>query len=420
MKKLKSILCSVLAMSVLLSGCIKDNVNESIGTLNPEISLYTLRSLYKNSDLQLNESSLQGAQYIKAVVVSRVENKNLPENTLAVQNIWRNQRRGILVEVPNASEFKFGDSVQINISGSKLIKKDGLLVLSVDNNQQLKVYSSGNNIAPLPVAVSSLKSKFDEFESTYIDITADVEPEPAAGTALKGDKILMDGDKNEITLHTQDNATFAGQSIAPSASFRGIAFKEGEKLQVRMQSYADMAYASGKLYVGWPETFDAVDASVKGSYDMKDKNAVSFPTGQWYLYQAILGNTAGRDRIVSGKNAIRMQQNLNVDGYVQMNFDVPNGASKVTIWYGSYWTDRSSTFKLEYSTDNGKTWTQTGAAISDAHTTTESMNSKQAVFLMNIQGAVRFRVTKLGLGTSNNVINNGRLGLDDIAIYKSY
>jgi len=181
-----------------------------------------------------------------------------------------------------------------------------------------------------------------------------------------------------------------------------------------------MAYASGKLYAGWPETFDAVDASVKGSYDMKDKNAVSFPTGQWNLYQAILGTTAGRDRIVSGKNAIRMQQNLSVDGYVQMNFDVPNGASKVTLWYGSYYTDRSCTFKLEYSTDGGTTWKQTGEPISDAHTTTESMNSKQAVFLMNIQGPVRFRVTKLGLGTSNNVINNGRLGLDDIAIYKSY
>ncbi len=153
---------------------------------------------------------------------------------------------------------------------------------------------------------------------------------------------------------------------------------------------------------------------------MKDKNAVSFPTGQWNLYQAILGTTAGRDRIVSGKNAIRMQQNLSVDGYVQMNFDVPNGASKVTLWYGSYYTDRSCTFKLEYSTDGGTTWKQTGEPISDAHTTTESMNSKQAVFLMNIQGPVRFRVTKLGLGTSNNVINNGRLGLDDIAIYKSY
>lgn len=410
---------AVLAMSTLLTNC-KEDINESIGELNPEISLYTLRSLYKNTDLQLNESSALGAKYVKALVVSRAENKNLPENTIAVQNIWRNQRRGILVEVADASQFKFGDSIQINIDGAKLVKKSGLMVLSSVKNQQVNVFASNKNVAPLPVSVANLKAKFEEFESTYIDVTAEVDPEPAAGTALKGDKILMDGDKNEIILHTQDNAAFAAQAIAPSASFRGIAFREGDKLQIRMQDYSDMAYASGKLYAGWPETFEALDASLKGSYDMGEKNDVSFSTGQWRLYQAILGTTAGKDRIVSGKNAIRMQQNLSVDGHVQMNFDVPNGASKVTIWYGSYWTDRSCTFKLEYSTDQGATWVQTGESITDAHTTTESMNSKQAVFLMNIQGAVRFRITKLGLGTSNNVINNGRLGLDDIAIYKSY
>lgn len=419
MKKLKLVMWAVLAMSTLLMGC-KEDINEAIGELNPEISLYTLRSLYKDADLQLNESNALGAKYIRALVVSKAENKNLPENTIAVQNIWRNQRRGVLVEVADASKFKFGDSVQINIDGTKLMRKEGILLLSTVDNQQVSVYSSNNSVSPLAVSVENLKSRFDEFESTYIDVTADVEPEPETGAVLKGDKILIDGDKNEITLHTEDNATFATKPIAPSASFRGIAFRQDDKLQIRMQDYSDMAYASGKLYAGWPETFDAVDASVKGSYDMKDKNDVVFPTGQWKLYQAILGTTAGRDRIVSGKNAIRMQQNLSVDGHVQMNFDVPNGASKVTLWYGSYYTDRSCTFKLEYSTDQGATWLQTGEPITDAHPTSESLNAKQAVFLMNVQGAVRFRITKLGLGTSNNVINNGRLGLDDIAIYKSY
>ncbi|MDM1293861.1 hypothetical protein HX021_06075 [Sphingobacterium sp. N143] len=419
MKKLKLVMWAVLAMSTLLMGC-KEDINEAIGELNPEISLYTLRSLYKDADLQLNESNALGAKYIRALVVSKAENKNLPENTIAVQNIWRNQRRGVLVEVADASKFKFGDSVQINIDGTKLMRKEGILLLSTVDNQQVSVYSSNNSVSPLAVSVENLKSRFDEFESTYIDVTADVEPEPETGAVLKGDKILIDGDKNEITLHTEYNATFATKPIAPSASFRGIAFRQDDKLQIRMQDYSDMAYASGKLYAGWPETFDAVDASVKGSYDMKDKNDVVFPTGQWKLYQAILGTTAGRDRIVSGKNAIRMQQNLSVDGHVQMNFDVPNGASKVTLWYGSYYTDRSCTFKLEYSTDQGATWLQTGEPITDAHPTSESLNAKQAVFLMNVQGAVRFRITKLGLGTSNNVINNGRLGLDDIAIYKSY
>lgn len=176
------------------------------------------------------------------------------------------------------------------------------MFLSAVNNQQVTVFASNKNVAPLPVSVANLKAKFEEFESTYIDVTAEVDPEPAAGTALKGEKTLIDGDKNEITLHTEGDATFAGQPIPPSASFRGIAFREGDKLQIRMQDYSDMAFASGKLYAGWPETFEALDASVKGSYDMKEKNDVPFSTGQWKLYQAILGTTAGKDRIVSGKN----------------------------------------------------------------------------------------------------------------------
>ena len=43
------------------------------------------------------------------------------------------------------------------------------------------------------------------------------------------------------------------------------------------------------------------------------------------------------------------------------------------------------------------------------------------VFLMDIKGPVRFRIKKLGLGASSppNVFN-GRLGMDDFAVYKSY
>ena len=149
-------------------------------------------------------------------------------------------------------------------------------------------------------------------------------------------------------------------------------------------------------------------------------NNVGFPTGEWHLFYSIMGNTAGRDRVVSGENAIRIQQNLNHDAYLQMNFDLPDGASKVTFWYGSYYNDRSSTFKLEYSTDQGQTWQQVGQEISDAHTFASSSTAKEAVFLMDIQEPVRFRVTKLGLGTSSPSVENGRLGIDDFAVYKSY
>jgi hypothetical protein len=110
-----------------------------------------------------------------------------------------------------------------------------------------------------------------------------------------------------------------------------------------------------------------------------------------------------------------MQQQLDFDAYVQMNFDLPNGASKVTFSYGAYYTDASSTIKLEYSQDGGVTWQQTGEKVSDA-----SAESKVAIFLMDIKGAVRFRINKLGLGPTNGTsVFNGRLSIEDFAVFSN-
>ena len=50
---------------------------------------------------------------------------------------------------------------------------------------------------------------------------------------------------------------------------------------------------------------------------------------------------------------------------------------------------------------------------------------KMATFLMDISGPVRFRINKLGLGASGtkdkdgNIVENGRLGIDDFAVYSN-
>ncbi len=98
-----------------------------------------------------------------------------------------------------------------------------------------------------------------------------------------------------------------------------------------------------------------------------------------------------------------------------MNFDLPNGASKVTFSYGAYYTDASSTFQLEYSQDGGTTWKKTGEAVADA-----SETSRVAIFLMDLKGNVRFRINKLGLGATNGVdIFNGRLSIEDFAVFSN-
>ncbi len=409
------ILAALLTSTATLSSCFKEDVNEALGTVNPEISIYTLRNFYKTNTVNLNKNNLEGAKYTAGVVISEKEGNNLPENVLAIQSDWRGNTRGLLVRLNNVDQYAFGDSIQIDLENSKLIKEQNRLILDATEVAP-KVLATGIKKSYRSVTINTLNERFAEFESTLVNITADVDPEPSINTTFAGTKQIIDGDGNKLNLVTEENASFANVKIAPSATFQGIALGSDNGPELRLQKSADMMYPSGKLYQGWPETFEEPD-TLKGGYAALP---VQLSTGTWLFDQSMLGTTAGRDRIVSGKNAVRFQQNLNRSAYLQMEFDVPNGASKVTLWYGAYYTDRSSTFQLEYSIDQGKTWTLVDAPISDAHPTSESLVAKQAVFLLNINQPVRFRINKLGLGTSSNTISNGRLGIDDIAIYQGY
>ncbi|GGH13443.1 hypothetical protein FAZ19_08390 [Sphingobacterium alkalisoli] len=414
-KKLNVLLYIGISFSLLAASCIKEDTNYAIGTNNPEISLYAIRNVFQGNDIILDTKLLTDATYTRAVVISDHTGNNLPANYIAVQNVWRNQQRGILLEVEDAAKYNFGDSIQINLTGALLTKKNGPLTLKGVKKSDISVINTGNDVTSKGVAISVLLNKFNDYESTFIDVTADLEVEPAPGTPIRGTKTLMDQDSLTIELFTSDQASFADEVVAPSATFRGIAFIDGNKKQLRLQNYAGMAFPSGKIYAGWPETFET--ETIKGGYANAN---VTLSTGTWYFQQCLLGVTAGRDRIISGIKAVRFQQGLSTDALLQMNFDVPNGASKVTLWYGAYYTDNSSTFTLEYSQDGGVNWQQIGDPIKDAHKTSESLDSKQAVFLMDIEGPVRFRVNKKGIGANTNSNPNGRLGMDDISIFRSY
>lgn len=399
-------------VSLFLTSCFKEDVNEALGTNNSEISIYALRNLYKGQKITLESDALTDAKYIRALVVSNHEGNNFPSNYIAVQNEWRSQLRGIMVEVDDPERYKFGDSVDIWVDGLQLLEKDGVLTLSGLTHNNTYIINRNNPVSARPVSIATLNAQYANYEATYVEVTSDLEVEPASGETIKGSKAIADAEENRVYITVVDNATFANETVAPSATFRGVALRDNEKIQLRLLTYADMAFPSGKIYPGWPETFDNPDAPKDGYAN----RTVVLPTGSWWFQQTLLGVTAGRDRIVSGTNAVRFQQNhATSDAILQMDFDVPDGASKVTFFYGSYWNDPTSWFRLEYSTDQGTTWHQVGENITDAHTTTQSMDSKQAIFLMDIPGPVRFRLNR---PQANNV--GGRLGVDDFAIFKAY
>jgi len=395
---------------------MEEDPNPSEGKVNPLASIYVVRDAFHEKDLDLGPGPLFGANQVGGVVVSNPSGNNWPAGYVAIQDSWRGMRRGIILDLGEqaAANYAVGDSVLFDVRGTRLTRKEGVLHIVGLKPESIEKKAAGLPVIPTTVAVGELISNFHKYESTLVMITGDMDPLPATGETYAGEKQIGDGSGKTITLHTEADAAFAGRRLPASASFVGIPTMENGKLVLRMRTVADAINASGPIYPGWPENFESPDYSVKKSYDLTTvglTNEVDLSTGNWTLYQSILEQTAGRDVIVSGKQAVRFNQKRTDEAVLQMNFDLPNGASKVTVWYATYYTDPTSKWKLEYSQDQGATWTQVGDVVSDVE-----RKHKMATFLMDISGPVRFRINKLGLGTTEP---NGRLGIDDFAVYQN-
>jgi hypothetical protein len=404
-----------------LSSCVDENPNPAEGTPNPRASIYVLRESHHQNDVQLGTDALFGAHQVSGTVISDVSGKNWPDGLVAIQDTWRGKTRGIILNLgSSAASYTVGDSVVIDVRGSKLTHKDGMLQIVDLKTANINKVATGRPVNPKAVSVNEFNTNFERYESTLVIISGDADPLPTDDETYAGTKKIGDGSGETIALHTDANATFASRKLPASAGFIGVASRAANGTPVlRMRTQADAVNASGPIYAKFPESFEIPDFNDKKSYNMKfpdgsSNNERDLSTGNWTLYQSILEQTAGRDVVVSGKQAVRFQQNLTESALLQMNFDLPKGATKVTVWYATYYTDRSSTWRLEYSQDQGQTWKQVGNNVSDATRT-----HKMATFMMDISGPVRFRINKLGLGASSSTVDNGRLGIDDFAVYRN-
>jgi len=419
---------ALLLSAFSFSSCLKDNPDYAAGVPSPIISIADVRNLYQGADVLLDNSKLSGARQIAGLVISDASGQNVPggPQALVVQSRRKGLVRGLVFPLPAGAPVPYavGDSVVVDISGATLTGRTGGLRVEGISPANITKVSSGHTPVVQAVTIEALRTNPDLYEATLVRVTGgNITPAPTSGAMYSGDKNLVDGSGNLLVLHTEPTATFASRRVPASATFQGIPVAAtdagGQPLpQLWLRTLADAIDPSGPVYAGFPESFESVPQATKGSYNMNTAavpdNTVTFTTGPWKLFQTIIGNTAGRDRYTSAQG-LRMQQNLTVPAVVEMKFDVPNGASKVTLLYGAYYTDAASSWLLEYSQDQGKTWQQTGPTITDAGNWQHSIT-----FLMNIEGPVRFRINKLGLGPSAPpAILNGRLGLDDIAIYEN-
>jgi len=430
MKTMQKIYTGILVAGITLlhTSCLKKYDNPSNGVPNEKTFLYAVRDVYRGSEVSLSPGNLDGASYIMGTVISDKTGLNTDPGTFAIQetlstgNLVSDLTRGIIIKTASGNvAWNMGDSVLVNVNGAKLDRINGRLTLSVADDSRISKLADNRTPLVRPVTLAMMNTSMDQYESTLVSVHADV-ADYGPGVTLAGERTLNDHTGPAFYLRTRTEAAFAATAVPIDAQFNGIAGyyndkgtdTTGAKKTIGLRNAADIKFPSGALYAGFPEKFESPDFTLKASYN--SNNNIDLATGNWTLAQAILANTVIRDKYnLPGAQCIRMQQGLTTSAYVQMNFDLTKGASKVTVFYGKYYTDPASTFRLEYSINGGTTWVVAGPNVSDM----PEKGSKQASFLVNVTGNVRFRINKLGLGASSTTVNNGRLCIDDMAVYQN-
>lgn len=413
----------MMGMAVVFNSCLKENSNPAAGTVGELSNMVTLRQAYAGTAVIISPDKIAGASKITGVVISDKAGANIDANSVVIQQTYATANTagditsGIVLKLSGPHNFNLGDSVQVNVGGGVLDRVNGSLTLSGLSSDKVTVLATGKTPAVRYVTLGMLAANTGLYESTLVSLHADAKDYTPAAT-LSGTKELNDNTGAKIFLSTKTDAAFAAASLPINAQYTGIAGywnasgkdTTGAQKVVMLRTANDVQFRSGALYANFPETFETPNVAAKSSYN-SGTNLVQLNTGSWTLLQGILANTILSDKFNQpGLQAVRMQQNLTTNGFTQMNFDLPDGASKVTVFYGKYATDARSSFRLEYSVNGGTTWTTVGANVTDM----PDKANKQMTWAVNITTPVRFRITKLGTGTSNN----GRLCLDDFAVYK--
>jgi hypothetical protein len=428
MKRFQIIALAV-CCSIVFTACVKDYKNPATGVVSNTTDIFYVRLAYQGSGLSLTEQNLSGARYTYGVVISDKTSGNIEPGTFVMQSTTSSPSQagdfisGIVVDLgANAVVPSMGDSIKVDVIGANLDRKNGRLVLSGITPDKISTLAANSPVKPRELTIGMLNFDFSKYESTLVAVHADVKNHTAS-TVYNGE-ITLDDHTGNVILNTLPGAGFAGTNVPVSAQFTGIASYNnasghdtaGAKKMISPRNSTDIKYVSGVIYPGFPESFESPDASAKSSYNVTaTANNIDLSTGNWKLQQAILGNTILSDKMVMpGKQSVRLQQNLTTSAYVQMNFDVTEGASKVTVFYGRYGSDPKSTFRLEYSINGGTNWVTVTPNISDL----PDRGLMQATWMLNLTGNVRFRIHKLGLGTTGGSIQNGRLNIDEFVIYK--
>jgi len=215
---------------VAISGCNKDTYeNYPGGTPNDIISILDVRPIYKEQDVVLTKENMYGATKLAAVVVSDHREKNLPAGLLMVQDSRRLQAlRGISIELGDAAtNYHVGDSVVIDVAGSTLTRKNGILILTGITESNITVAGKGT-VGINAITIAQLQTNPNNYESSLCLINkGSFNPALKPGEVIGGSKPINDG-FGDLLLITDPGTSYAKNLPYVLGAYVGIPFRTAD------------------------------------------------------------------------------------------------------------------------------------------------------------------------------------------------
>jgi hypothetical protein len=239
MKNLHTIQIILLSALLFGMGGCKKNESQQLPVAPPaEIKIISLTALKALSTA--DEVKVPDAKKISGVVISDISGKNVDNKTVILQEA--DDQPGIVISFDAAQNFAAGDRLEVNVSGQKLLKQNGEIVLAQVPAANAKKTGTGTITAKNTTITEALKNAA-LWNGTLISLT---EGAFSGGNGkYSGTLTFQDAGNNMIKSMVVSGAAFENSSYPASVGLvKGILRTRGKDIYLDLRTSADVSAGS--------------------------------------------------------------------------------------------------------------------------------------------------------------------------------
>ena len=296
--------------------------------------------------------------FVEGVVISNMDLNNLTSKKgMYIQD----ETAGLQFYLAANHEFKFGDKVKVDLTGTTIADYYGAVQISGLALDKIEVISSGNTVTPKTVTIADFLA--NKYEGQYVAIegvqvaASDLSKTWVSGGAHTSIN-MEDANGNKFVVFSSKYATYGTSTVAQgSGTIKGISSINNGNMQIIFAQSSDYAGLTGTRFDGTEVTppadggDDPVTPPAGGEYE---------PNIKWTLGQNAYDNTLTGDNkqtaIVNGVSVSNLLKIGTSKKVGDATLHIPAGTSKIGF-YCVAWTGKKATVKFSVNGTEIKTIT---------------------------------------------------------------